>query len=50
MRIWTLILLLLSCVVGFIFSYGFAYTKVTGVLYTSAGSVQAESAAFAVEK
>ncbi len=50
MRIWALILVLLSCVVGFVVSYGFAYSKVTGLLYTSAGSVQAPASAFVVEK
>ncbi|MDN5278896.1 MAG: hypothetical protein PWR01_2861 [Clostridiales bacterium] len=50
MRIWALILLLLSCVVSFVVSYGFAYTKVSGVLHSTAGSVQAPSTSFVVEK
>ncbi|GAB4271380.1 MAG: hypothetical protein Kow0029_09010 [Candidatus Rifleibacteriota bacterium] len=49
MRLWTLIILLLSCVVGFIFSYGLAYTKVSGALFSSTGSAQAPATAFVVE-
>jgi len=34
MRIWLLIILLVSCVAGFVVSYGYAYQKVSGVLLT----------------
>jgi hypothetical protein len=50
MRLWALILILLSCVVGFIVSYGFAYTKVSGVLYSTTGSVQAPATSIVVER
>ncbi|MFZ5952658.1 MAG: hypothetical protein ACOYXC_18295 [Candidatus Rifleibacteriota bacterium] len=40
MRIWALILVLLSCVVGFVLSYGYAYSQISELLFTSAGSVQ----------
>jgi hypothetical protein len=50
MRIWALILILLSCVVGFVFSYGFAYKKVSGVLYSTAGSAQAPASSFLIER
>lgn len=43
MRIIALILILISSVVGFMASYGFAYRKVTGVLYSSAATMQSST-------
>lgn len=50
MRLWALILVMLSCLIGFVVSYGFAYSKVAGLLTTSAGSVQAPTSAFVIAK
>jgi hypothetical protein len=43
MRISALVLVLLSSVIGFVMSYGFAYQKVTGVLYSSAATMQSST-------
>ncbi len=43
MRIIALILALLSGVVGFVVSYGFAYREVTGMLYSSTATMQSSA-------
>jgi len=43
MRIIALILVLISGVVGFMASYGFAYRKVTGILYSSTATMQSST-------
>ncbi len=40
MRVIALILILITSVIGFVVSYGFAYKKVTGVLYSSTATMQ----------
>jgi hypothetical protein len=40
MRVIALILVLITSAIGFVVSYGFAYRKVTGVLYSSSETVQ----------
>ncbi|OGK06994.1 MAG: hypothetical protein A2W80_19270 [Candidatus Riflebacteria bacterium GWC2_50_8] len=43
MRLIALILILLSGVVGFVFSYGFAYREVSGALYSSTATMQSST-------
>lgn len=43
MRVIALILVLVTSVIGFIMSYGFAYKKVTGVLYSSTATMQSSA-------
>ncbi|GAB1351274.1 MAG TPA: hypothetical protein PLK28_20725 [Candidatus Rifleibacterium sp.] len=43
MRVIALILVLITSVIGFVMSYGFAYRKVTGVLYSSSATMQSSA-------
>lgn len=43
MRLIALILILLSGVVGFVFSYGFAYREVSGALYSPTATMQSST-------
>ncbi len=45
MRVIALILVLITSVVGFVMSYGFAYRKVSGVLYSSTDTMQSSTTA-----
>lgn len=50
MRVIALILVLITSVIGFAVSYGFAYRKVTGVLYSSSETMQSSAEATTADR